>query len=228
MYCKLFASLYQGTLRGHSHEILVFTNLLATCDKEGMVDKHYRAIAEEVGLTIEEVKASILILESPDPESRSHELDGARIVRMDEHREWGWKIVNYLKYRAIREEDDRREQNRISQQRFREKRDSKQSKQSKPPSAEVSPGNPMQKQKQQAEEKKKAPSSLFISEEEFLASLKTNPAYQGISLDGELAKMDAWLLTRPGRRKTRKFVVAWLNRIDAPLCSKPKVIYNNI
>lgn len=175
MYCKLFASLYQGTLRGHSHEILVFTNLLATCDKEGVVDKHYRAIAEEVGLTVEEVKASILILESPDPESRSHELDGARLVRMDEHRDWGWRVVNYLKYRAIREEDDRREQNRLSQKRFREKRDSNQSKQSKPTSATVSPGNPIQKH--QAEEtsnkKEEEVASLPISIKEFQNQWKT-------------------------------------------------------
>ena len=45
MYCKLFASLYQGTLRGQSDEILVFTNLLANCDRDGYVDKHFRAIA---------------------------------------------------------------------------------------------------------------------------------------------------------------------------------------
>ena len=38
MYCKLFASLYQGTLRGKSHEILVFTNLLAHADAEA--DRH--------------------------------------------------------------------------------------------------------------------------------------------------------------------------------------------
>lgn len=121
MYCKLFASLYQGTLRGCSNEILVFTNLLAHCDSAGMVDKHFRAISEETGLGIDAVRASIEILESPDPESRSPELNGARIVRMDEHRAWGWRVVNYGKYRAIRNEEDRREQNRLAQQRFREK-----------------------------------------------------------------------------------------------------------
>lgn len=141
MYAKLFASLYQGTLRGKSDEILVFTNLLAHCSKEGAVDKHFRAIAEETGLPIERVKTAIEVLESPDPESRSPEEDGARIVRMDEHRVWGWRVVNYGKYRSIRSEDDRAEQNRIAQQKWRDRNKSKPSsatsKQSKPKEREM-------------------------------------------------------------------------------------------
>lgn len=121
MYVKLFASLYQGTLRGCSDEILVFTNLLAHADIHGIVDKHWRAISEETGLSRERVEAAIDHLEAPDPESRSPENEGRRIVKMDEHRAWGWKIVNYGKYRAIRNEDDRREQNRLAQERWRNK-----------------------------------------------------------------------------------------------------------
>ena len=37
MYVKLFSSLYQGTLRGRSDEILVFTNLLAYADQSEAV-----------------------------------------------------------------------------------------------------------------------------------------------------------------------------------------------
>lgn len=121
MYAKLFASLYQGTLRGNSHGILVFTNLLAHADRDGYVDKHFRAIADEVGLTTEEVKVAIEMLESPDSESRSSELDGRRITRINDHRAWGWHIVNYAKYREIRNDEDRREANRVAQQRWREK-----------------------------------------------------------------------------------------------------------
>lgn len=132
MYVKLFSSLYQGTLRGRSDEILVFTNLLAYADQHGLVDKHFKAIADETGLDLERVKAAILSLESPDLESRSPEENGCRIMRMDDHRVWGWRIVNYGKYRAIRSEDDRREQNRLAQERYRQRN----SKQSKPPSAQ--------------------------------------------------------------------------------------------
>lgn len=149
MYAKLFASIYQGTLRGNTHGLVVFTNLLAHADQEGWVDIHPRAIAEEVGLSIDEVKKAIEELEAPDLESRSPEEDGRRIVKMDVHRAWGWKIVNYGKYRSIRSEEDRREQNRLAQQRFREKN----SKKDKQESAPVSNSKPsVSSSKQQSAE----------------------------------------------------------------------------
>lgn len=121
IYAKLFASLYQGTLRGNTHGLVVFTNMLAHADSAGWVDIHPKAIAEEVGLTVEQVRAAIAELEAPDPESRSPEHEGRRIILLDEHRNWGWKIVNHGKYRSIRDEADRREQNRIAQEKFRNK-----------------------------------------------------------------------------------------------------------
>lgn len=133
VYVKLFSSLYQGTLRGRSDEILVFTNLLAYADQHGIVDKHFKAIADETGLNQERVEAAIAQLELPDPESRSPEMNGCRIIKLDEHRIWGWKIVNYGKYRAIRNEEDRREQNRLAQERWRRN----QNKPHKPPSSQA-------------------------------------------------------------------------------------------
>ena len=56
-----------------------------------------------------------------------------------------------------------------------------------------------------------------VPAEDFIQSLKTNTAYSHINIDQELGKMDAWLLARPGRKKTRRFIVAWLNRIEKPL-----------
>lgn len=120
-------------MRGCSDEILVFTNLLAHAGPTGVVDKHWRAISEETGLPRERVEAAILNLEAPDPESRSPENEGRRITRIDEHRAWGWKVVNYAKYRAIRNEEDRREQNRLAQERWR----NKQNKPRKPESAQA-------------------------------------------------------------------------------------------
>jgi len=121
MYGKLFASMYQGTLRGRAHELLVFTNLISCCDRSGFVDKHFKAIADEVGLSVDEVKTAIKNLESPDPESRTPNEQGARIKRVDDHRAWGWTVVNYIKYREIRHSEDRREQNRKAQSAYRKR-----------------------------------------------------------------------------------------------------------
>lgn len=56
--------------------------------------------------------------------------------------------------------------------------------------------------------------TLQLSDEEFVAALRKNPAYKHLDLDCEFGKMDAWLLTPQGRRrnKTQKFVVNWLNK----------------
>jgi hypothetical protein len=55
--------------------------------------------------------------------------------------------------------------------------------------------------------------------DEFLKSLRENPAYKSIDIDRELAKMDAWLQTPKGKRrqKTKGFILNWLNRIDTPI-----------
>lgn len=212
MYCKLFASLYQGTLRGASHEILVFTNLLAHAGRTGVVDKHFRAIAEETGLTMDEVKAAILTLESPDPESRSPDEAGARIVREDEHRVWGWRIVNYGKYRAIRSEEDRAEQNRLAQERWRNK--------NKPPSAEDKQDKPMQKERDKQKEKQQDSdakgSRPTSSDSEWIASLKTDPTYEGIDVQREYGKMCNWCSTN-SKTPTRRRFTNWLNRAEKPI-----------
>ena len=71
---------------------------------------------------------------------------------------------------------------------------------------------------------KHSPKSARLSDEDFVKKLKNNIAYAGIDVDRELGKMDAWLATRPGRQKTRQFVVNWLNKIDKPLQEKEKPI----
>lgn len=58
-----------------------------------------------------------------------------------------------------------------------------------------------------------------LTDEQFLISLKTNKAFSYINIDHELAKMDAWFLVHPKRKKTRRFVVNWLNRIEKPFNS---------
>ena len=60
-----------------------------------------------------------------------------------------------------------------------------------------------------------------ISDKDFFQALKTNPAYQGVDIDRELAKMDVWFLTPKGRgrKKTHKFIFRWLNKCDREIQS---------
>ena len=230
IYAKLFSSLYQGTLRGCADEILVFTNLLAHADSTGLVDKHWRAISEETGISEERVKAAIHNLESPDPESRSPEEGGRRIIPIDEHRAWGWQVVNHGKYRSIRSEEDRREQNRIAQKKWRDKKRGIveiQANQQDTDSndyvskiSRVSRDKPKQKQKQEAyteEEKSARKSTGKESQQDWLASLKSEPVYAHVDIDRELGKAQVWIKSNPGRKLSKQFFTNWINKIEPPL-----------
>ena len=217
MYGKLFTSLYQGTLRGCSDEILVFTNLIAHADAHGHVDKHYRAIAEETGIDVDRVKAALANLEAPDPESRSPEEEGRRIVPIDEHRAWGWRIVNYPKYRSIRNEDDRREQNRLAQQRWRDKQkqaDVSTVSQDKPLSAQAEAEAEAEADTEEEKQKKKQQLPKKASpktDEEWLTSLQNSEVYSHLNVRHEFGKAGVWCETN-GRQCTRRFFVNWLNK----------------
>lgn len=76
-------------------------------------------------------------------------------------------------------------------------------------------GYPRKESPKRVSQKGKRQSSL--PDDQFIESLKANPAYAGIDLDHEIGKMQAWLLTRKDRKFTRRFVVGWLNRTDKPV-----------
>jgi hypothetical protein len=136
VFVKLFSSILDETLHGVPETRGVFVDILLLADREGVVDMTAAAIAGRTGRKMEEVEKAIAILESPDPDSRSDVADGRRLVRLYDNRLWGWRVVNYLTYRGIRDEEDRRRQNRESQKRFRDRNQASSSvSQSKPSSA---------------------------------------------------------------------------------------------
>jgi hypothetical protein len=51
-------------------------------------------------LPLDVVEKGLAVLEQPDRRSRRAIEHGRRIVRIDSHRDWGWRIVNYGHYRV--------------------------------------------------------------------------------------------------------------------------------
>jgi len=121
MYVKLFAQIFDSTLAEDYLERLVFTDLLTLADQDGCVDMTLNAISRRTNVPLEIVRAAIEQLCQPDPESRSPEEDGRRIVLMSADRAWGWRIVNYLKYRKTVDDETRRAQNRERKQKQRDR-----------------------------------------------------------------------------------------------------------
>ena len=56
-----------------------------------------------------------------------------------------------------------------------------------------------------------------LIQDEFIQSLKNNPAFKHINIEKELIRMDEWLKRHPGRMKTRLFVTKWLEKQEVPL-----------
>ena len=120
MFAKVFEQIYDSSIAENYLTRLVFEDMLTLADINGVVDKTHEALSRRTNVPIDVIKKGIAELERPDNRSRRPEHDGRRIVRLDEHRDWGWLIVNYEYYRKIASEEQRREKTRERVQKFRE------------------------------------------------------------------------------------------------------------
>ena len=111
MYGKLFSQMYDGTLatKGPWQALVTFQQLIILADKDGVVDMTPEVISRRTTIPLEIIQIGLEALEQPDNGSRTIDLEGRRITRLSEHRNWGWHIVNYSKYAGIRTQDERRE-----------------------------------------------------------------------------------------------------------------------
>ncbi len=115
MYGKLFGQMYDGTLatKGPWQSLVTFQQLIILADKVGVVDMTTDAIARRTTIPLKVIQMGIDALQMPDPDSRTPDEEGRRIVRLSDFRDWGWRIVNYPHYRKLRNEDERREYHRL-------------------------------------------------------------------------------------------------------------------
>lgn len=94
-----FASLATGSLCGRYPDILLWAFILTQLDKNGTLDVTHAYLALVTGLPVPEVVACMKRFCEPDPFSRTPAEQGARLVLLDQHRDWGWRAVNHAKYR---------------------------------------------------------------------------------------------------------------------------------
>jgi len=160
-YSKLFSSLVHSSLwTEQDHVRILFITLLAIADREGYCYGSRRGLERLAMIDPDHIddRDPWSALMSPDPDSsdllRNPENEGRRIEEVP----GGFRIINFVYYRSLRNEDDRREQNREAQRRHR-------AKVNQPPSAKVSPDQPWSAEVSQhkpiseaeAEKKKTAP-----------------------------------------------------------------------
>lgn len=122
MYAKVFTQILDSSLAENYQIRHVFEDLLKLADIDGVVDMTAESIARRLNMPVEIVLHGIQKLQEPDPESRTADHGGRRIILIDEHRSWGWLIVNYANYRKIASDEQRREKTRIRVARFKLKK----------------------------------------------------------------------------------------------------------
>lgn len=121
MFAKVFTQIFDSSIAEDYQVRLVFEDFLTLADIDGVVDMTRKALSRRTNVPIEIVNRAIDVLEKPDPESHRPDEEGRRIKRLDDHRDWGWFIVNYEYYRSLASEEQRRTKTRERVRRFREK-----------------------------------------------------------------------------------------------------------
>lgn len=119
MYAKIFSQIFDSSIAENWQVRHVFQDMLILANRHGEVDMTVEAIARRTNTPLEIIQFGINELSKPDPISRTPNEDGRRILPLDEHRQWGWKIVNFAHYRGLKDEEMRREQLAQAQARWR-------------------------------------------------------------------------------------------------------------
>jgi len=124
MFGKHFASMYTGSMVGKGAVVFavmgyVIANAEPIGEEEMQVELNPILLAMILGEEVKEVQGAIAFLCAPDPNSRTKAEEGRRLVRLGQ---FDYRLVNGPKYRAIRNEMERKRQNREAQARYKEKR----------------------------------------------------------------------------------------------------------
>lgn len=117
-FTKLFSSITESTVWCEpAGTRLVWIAMLAKADRQGRVFASVPGLANLARVTLDECVKAVETLLAPDPWSRTPDHDGRRIEPID----GGWRLLNHAKYRELRDDESRREQNREAKRRERAK-----------------------------------------------------------------------------------------------------------
>ncbi len=108
-YTKLFSSITESTIWVEPYPTrIVWVSMLAMADRMGRIWASVPGLARRSGVTLEECEAALERFLGPDKYSRTPDNDGRRIEVIP----GGWRLLNYEKYRSMRDEEARREYQR--------------------------------------------------------------------------------------------------------------------
>lgn len=121
MFVKLFTQILDSSIADDRRLRHFFTDLLLCANGDGNVVMTVAAIARRIGTTVEEVEWGLEQLQKPDPYSKTPDHQGRRVVKLEDTG-YGWHIINFDYYRAMKDSEQLREASRQRLRRFRAKR----------------------------------------------------------------------------------------------------------
>ena len=233
-YVKLHQELFESTIWQESTVIrLAWITILLMANKDGEVTTSIPGLANRIGCSIPEAEEAIHKFLSPDKYSRTQQDEGRRLEII----EGGWVVLNHGKYRNKGSRSDAKEQNRIRQQRYRDKQqrngesvtnnapvtdhmyiaDADADTDTEIGSERVSkrgdqPERVAKKQKRKVGSAKASP----VTDEKFFTDLESDTCYAHVNILDEWAKMDRWCGVNK-KQATRRRFINWINRIDKPV-----------
>lgn len=119
MFGKFFASAFTGSMMASGAEVFAVWAYVIAHAVDSRVELNPRLLAAVIGAPVDRIESAIETLCAPDPVSRNKDHDGRRMVREGEFQ---YFVTGHQKYRQMRDESDRREYNRVAQQRSRAKK----------------------------------------------------------------------------------------------------------
>lgn len=118
-YTKLFSSIITSTIWSEDDRTrIVWITMLALADKNGEVQGSVPGLARMACVPVEDCRASLQKLMSPDPDSRTKDDEGRRIEEID----GGWSIINFLKYRELASREETRASESLRKARYRDRK----------------------------------------------------------------------------------------------------------
>ncbi len=105
-FTKLFSSIVTSSIWNEDDKTrIVWITMLALADKRGRIWASVGGLAHSARISMDDAKAAIEKLSSPDDDSRTKTDEGRRIRQID----GGFEVINYSYYRELRDDDVRAE-----------------------------------------------------------------------------------------------------------------------
>ena len=115
-FAKLDHGIIFSSLWGLDYHVrIVFVTMLALKDENGFVRSSFTGLLRASNVLANELSEALTVLESPDPDSRTPDHEGRRIMKVD----GGWLVLNHEQYRTS--ESEQREKTRLRVKKYREK-----------------------------------------------------------------------------------------------------------